>query len=68
MECHELDIEVLSDGTVRAHVKGAKGHSCMEYVKLLRQILGSEGEVEHTSEYYEPPTAVQVRLEQETQG
>ena len=68
METHELDIEVRPDGTVKMHVRGAKGPACMEYTKLIEQILTSTGEVEKTSEYYEPPTGVQIHLDQRTGG
>lgn len=68
METHELDIEVRPDGTVKVHIRGAKGPSCMEYTKLFEQILNSTGEAERTSEYYEPPTGVQIRLDQKTRG
>ena len=66
METHEIEIEVRPDGTVRAHVQGAKGAGCLEYAKLLEQLLGSQGEVQHTSEFYEEPTGVQIRLETRT--
>jgi hypothetical protein len=62
MEQHELDITIGLDGKVSVHVKGAKGPACMEYVKMLSQILNSEGEVTNTSEFYEPPTGVAIHL------
>ena len=66
MECHEFDIEVRPDGDVRVHVRGAKGHACMDYVKLLETILGSKAtEVQHTSEFYEASTGVQIRVDQQ---
>lgn len=68
MEVHEIEIEVRPDGTVQAHVQGAKGAACMEYVKLLQQLLQSEGQVQQTAEFYEAPTGVEVRLEQKTTG
>ena len=66
METHEIEIEVRPDGTVRAHVRGAKGTGCLEYAKLLEQLLGTKGEVQHTSEFYEEPTSVAIRLETRT--
>ncbi len=64
METHEFDIDILPDGRVKVHIKGAKGAACMDYVKLFEQALGSAAEVERTSEYYEPPSNVRIRLEQ----
>ncbi len=65
MECHELEIEVRPDGDVRLHIRGAKGHACMDYVKLLETLLASQAkEVEHTAEFYEAPTGVQIRVDQ----
>ncbi len=65
METHELDIEISPDGRMKVHVQGAKGPACMEYVKLLQGIMGSAEEVSHTAEYYEPPTGVQIHLDQQ---
>jgi hypothetical protein len=36
----------------------------MDYVKLLQTIMGAEGEVTETSEFYESPTGVEIKLEQ----
>lgn len=62
METHELDFEVRPDGTVRATVAGAKGAACMEYAKLIQEILKCRGDVEHTHEFYEPPTGVDIHV------
>jgi len=64
METHELDIVIGPDGKMQVHVQGAKGPACMEYVKLLETMMGATGEVTQTSEYYEPATGVEVRLDQ----
>lgn len=63
MEKHEFDITVNKDGTVRIEVSGAKGPACEKYVDLFQRILQGEVEVERTSEYYEPPSGVEIRLE-----
>ncbi|MBN2451760.1 MAG: DUF2997 domain-containing protein [Lentisphaeria bacterium] len=68
METHELNIEIRPDGQVRVHVAGAKGPACMDYVRLLQQVMGAEGEIEHTSEYYEPPTGVKIRIREKETG
>jgi len=65
VETHEFDISIGKDGKVRVHVKGVKGAACEEYVKLFERILNAEGTVEHTSEYYEPPTGVEIHVENE---
>ena len=63
MEKHEFDISVNTDGTVRIHVMGAKGPVCERYVDLFQNILRGEVEVERTAEYYEPPSGVEINLE-----
>ena len=68
MEPHEFDISIQPDGKVQVHIKGVKGQACEEYVKLFQQILSAEGQVEHTSEYYEPPTNVAIHIEQKAKG
>jgi len=67
MASHELEIEITPTGEVKAHVKGVKGPGCMEYVKLLQEILGSSGDVTRTSEYYEDPPNVEEKIEQTEQ-
>ena len=66
METHEIEIEVRPDGTVQARVLGAKGPACLEYARLIEKILGAQGQVELTSEYYEAPTEVQIHVNDET--
>ena len=67
MESHEFDIEIKPGGEVKIHIKGVKGQACMDYVKLFEQIVGEARDVEHTSEYYEPPTGVQIHIETKNQ-
>jgi len=67
VESHELEIEIRPGGKISVHIKGVKGQACMDYAKLLEQIAGSVAEVEHTSEYYEPPTNVEIHLEDKAQ-
>lgn len=64
MEAHELDISIRPDGTVSIHVQGVKGAACEAYAKLFEEILNNTGEREHTAEYYEPATGIEIRLEQ----
>lgn len=62
MEPHELDIEIGKDGRVRVRTAGAKGKSCLEYVRLVERIAGTTGSRELTAEFYEPDS--QVRLDE----
>lgn len=64
MEAHEFDIVIRPGGEVKIEVKGAKGPACMEYVKFFESILGEAREVEHTAEYYEPPSGVEIHLDE----
>lgn len=63
---HELEIEIGADGSVKVHVKGAKGRKCLDYVKLFAA-MGEVTEQELTSEYYEPETPTTVTDATKTQ-
>lgn len=56
---HELEIEIAADGTVKVHVKGAKGQQCLQYVQIFAE-LGRVSSKDLTSEYYEKPPDVQI--------
>ena len=60
MEPHDLEIEIGKDGKVRVRTGGAKGNSCLEYVKLLQRIVGTLQSQELTAEYYEPDSEVTI--------
>lgn len=64
MEVHEFDIEIRPDGKVLVRVQGAKGPACLDYAKFFEQLLNSKAEIELTSEYYEPPSQVEIKLDQ----
>ena len=64
MQHREFDITIGPDGTVELHVKGYKGKSCLEALKLFEQIVGDVKSRRETSEFYEPEEQVQHRLEQ----
>jgi hypothetical protein len=70
MSEHELEIEILKDGTVRAKVSGAKGPGCLEYAKALEAIVGRMTGKELTAEYYEPgpPVRVDAQVRQKRGG
>jgi hypothetical protein len=63
MEVHELEITIAPDGELRVETKGVKGAACEEYAELIQRIFGEAHTVEHTSEYYEPSTGVEIHLE-----
>ena len=60
MEPHDLEIEIGPDGKVRVRTAGAKGKSCLEYVKLVERIVGTVQQRELTAEYYEPDSEVRI--------
>lgn len=62
----EFEITIAPDGSVELHVKGYKGKSCLEAVKLFEQIVGEIKAQERTSEFYEPEEQVQFRIDQRT--
>ena len=64
MAQRELDISISQDGTVEVHVKGFKGKSCAEAVKLLQQVVGELKSEQKTSEFYEPEETVKFHLDQ----
>ena len=60
MESHELEIEIGKDGRVRVKTAGAKGKSCLEYIRLVEQIVGPSQSRELTAEFYEPDSQVRI--------
>jgi hypothetical protein len=64
MAQRELEISISQDGTVEVHVKGFKGKSCSEAVKLLQQVVGELKSEQKTSEFYEPEETVKFHLDQ----
>jgi len=56
----ELDIVLNADGTVKIHVKGARGKKCLEVMKKIEKELGFVTEQRYTPEYYETDTESQV--------
>ncbi len=64
MAQREFDITIAPDGGVELHVKGFKGRSCLEVMKLFEQIVGEVQSQQNTSEFYEPEEQVQFRLDQ----
>ena len=59
----EFNITISPDGSVALQVKGYKGKSCLEAMKLFEQIVGELQTLRETSEFYEPEEKVQYRIE-----
>lgn len=64
MAQREFDITISPNGNVELHVKGFKGRSCLEAVKLFEQIVGELKTQRETSEFYEPEEQVRYNLDQ----
>lgn len=64
MAQREFNITIGADGSVEVNVKGYKGRSCSEAVKLFEQIVGEIKSEQKTSEFYEPEEQVQFRVDQ----
>jgi hypothetical protein len=63
MQHREFDITIEPNGSVELHVKGFKGKSCLEALKLFEQIVGEVKSRRETSEFYEPDEQVQYHVE-----
>lgn len=64
MAQHEVEITISKTGEVKAHIKGAKGKSCLAYSKWLSELVGKVKDQQLTSEYYEPEIKARIDLEQ----
>jgi len=64
MPQREFDITIGPDGNVELHVKGFKGKSCLEAMKLFEQIVGEVKSRRETSEFYEPEEQVRHQIDQ----
>ena len=64
MAQREFDITISPDGNVELHVKGFKGRSCLEAMKLFEQIVGEVKSQRETSEFYEPEEQVRYDIDQ----
>ncbi|HHW39155.1 MAG TPA: DUF2997 domain-containing protein [Bacillales bacterium] len=50
----KLKIRITEDGEIFAETVGIKGKDCMQYIKLLEELLGAESvDSKYTKEYYE---------------
>jgi hypothetical protein len=64
MPQREFEITIGKTGEVELHVKGFKGHACLDAVKLFEEIVGEMKSQQQTSEFYEPEEQVQYRIDQ----
>lgn len=48
-----LRVQIFPDGHVQAETQGVKGKKCIEYIRILEEILEAETvDSEYTAEYY----------------
>ena len=64
MPQREFDLTIAPDGSVELHVKGYKGKSCLEAMKIFEQIVGELKSQQATSEMYEPDEQVRFNIDQ----
>ncbi len=64
MAQHDVEITISKTGEVKAHIKGAKGKTCLAYSKWLAEIVGKVKDQQLTSEHYEPEIKARINLEQ----
>jgi len=64
MPQREFDITIAPDGGVEVHVKGYKGKSCLEVMKMFEQVVGELRSRNETNEFYEPDEQVQLNIDQ----
>ena len=49
-----IKIEIFDDGTIQAETHGIKGKKCMDYIKILEDILEAETvDSDRTPDYFE---------------
>jgi len=64
MPQREFDITIGPDGQVELLVKGYKGKSCLEAMRLFEKVVGELKSQRETSEFYEPDEVVQYHIDQ----
>ena len=64
MAQREFEITIGPDGNVQLHIKGYKGKSCLDAVRMFEQIVGKVKSQRETNEFYEPEEQVQFRIDQ----
>jgi hypothetical protein len=64
MPQREFEITIAPDGGVEVHIKGYKGKSCLEVMKMFEQVVGELKARNETHEFYEPDEQVQLHIDQ----
>ena len=64
MPQREFEITIAPTGNVEVHVKGYKGKSCLEVMKIFEKVVGEMKLQRETSEFYEPDEQVRFNIEQ----
>jgi hypothetical protein len=64
MPKREFEITIGPNGQVELAVKGYKGKTCLEAMKIFEQIVGELKSQCETSEFYEPDESVTFNIEQ----
>jgi len=60
----EFNITIGPDGAVELRVKGYKGRTCLEAMRLFEQVVGELKSQQLTSEFYEPEEQVRFNIDQ----
>ena len=64
MKQREFDITIGPGGEVELSIRGYKGKSCLEVVKLFEKVVGKVTSQQETSEFYEPEEEVRFHIDQ----
>ena len=60
----EFEITINKTGEVELHVKGFKGRSCLNAIKVFEEMVGEMKSQQQTNEFYEPEEQVQYHVDQ----
>lgn len=58
---HEIEIEILPDGRVKAKTNGVTGEGCEAYAKLIEEVVGRISQQEMKPERHMPGEIVEVK-------
>lgn len=62
-----IKIEIFSDGTIQAETQGIKGKKCMDYIKILEELLEAKTtDSDRTPEYYEKENIRDITIQKQT--
>lgn len=61
-----IKIEIFSDGTIQAETKGIKGKKCLDYIKILEEILEAKTtDSDRTPEYYVKENIKDIKVQKQ---